>query len=86
MPLFRVRIPDAPGQYAASPVLANRHLFFTSSLGKVSVVAPGDEFKLVHQHDLGEAVDATPAFDESTIYFRTQFHLVAYRAAASQYD
>lgn len=77
--LYRVRIPDAPGQYAASPIVANQHLFLVSSLGLVSVVASGDEFKLVRQHDIGEAVDATPAVDENTIYFRTEFHLVAFR-------
>jgi hypothetical protein len=59
--------------------VANQHLFLVSSLGLVSVVASGDEFKLVRQHDIGEAVDATPAVDENTIYFRTEFHLVAFR-------
>lgn len=78
--LYRVRVADAPGQYAASPVVARRHLFFVSSLGRVSVVATGDKFELVHQHDLGEPSEATPAVDENSIYFRTESHLIAFRA------
>ena len=77
--LFRERIPDAPGQYAASPVIANDHLYLVSSLGLVSIVRASDSLDLVHQFDLGEFSETTPAIDASTIYFRTGDHLIAYR-------
>ena len=77
--LFRERIPDAPGQYAASPVIANDHLYLVSSLGLVSIVRIGESLDLVHQFDLREFSETTPAIDASTIYFRTGDHLIAYR-------
>jgi outer membrane protein assembly factor BamB len=76
--LYRERL-GATGQYSASPVIANGHLYLVSDQGFVSVVKPGDEFQLVHQHDLQDPVTATPAFDESTIYIRTATQLMAFR-------
>ena len=43
------------------------------------MVATGDEFDVVHQHDLGEAVQVTPAIDADTIYLRGDKHLWAFR-------
>ncbi len=68
------------GQYSASPVAANGHLYLASNRGLVSVVKAGDVFQKVHQHDLGEPVFVTPALDASTIYIRTEANLLAFRA------
>ena len=54
--IFRERLDGAPGQYSASPVIADGHLYLISGQGVVSVVMAGDEFELIHQHDLGEGV------------------------------
>ena len=70
---------DAPGQYSASPVAANGHLFLLSNRGVLSVVAAGDSFSLTHQHDLGEPAYVTPAIDGDTLYVRTARHLAAFR-------
>ena len=70
---------EGSGQYSASPVLANGHLYLVSNRGRVSVVKAGDAFELVHQHDLGEPAFVTPAFDATTIYIRTQTNLCAFR-------
>jgi hypothetical protein len=72
----------ATGQYSASPVVANGHLYLVSNQGLVSVVKPGDRFQLVHQHDLQKPVFATPAFDELTIYIRTAEELLAFRTGS----
>ena len=69
----------APGHYSASPVVANDHIYVASNRGVVSVVKAGGAFQKVHQHDLGEPVFATPAFDASTIYIRTETNLLAFR-------
>lgn len=69
----------AAGQYSASPVLANKHLYLISNLGMLSVVKSGEQFELVHRHDLGEAAFVTPALDRNTIYIRTATHLHAFR-------
>ena len=77
--IYRERIGGAPGQYSASPVLANGQLYLVSALGMVSVVGTGDEFEVIHQHDLGEGVQVTPAIDTDTIYLRGDKHLWAFR-------
>lgn len=59
--------------------VAGGHLYTISEKGVVSVVKTGDELQLVHQSDLGEAVSATPAIDESTLYVRTRGRLLALR-------
>ncbi|MGD8238937.1 MAG: PQQ-binding-like beta-propeller repeat protein [Armatimonadota bacterium] len=77
--LYRERL-GARGQYSASPVVANGHLYLISSRGLVTVVRPGDQFEIAHQYDLQEPVSATPAFDGSTAYVRTATQLLAFRA------
>lgn len=70
---------ESAGQYSASPVAVNGHLYLVSNRGRVSVVKAGDTFELVHQHDLAEPAFVTPAFDPTTIYIRTQTNLCAFR-------
>ena len=79
--LYRERL-EAPGQYAASPLLAGDHLYLASSLGTLTVVRAGDRLERIHQVELGEVIEATPAMDEDTFYVRTERHLVAYRQSA----
>lgn len=67
------------GQYCASPLGANGHLYLVSNRGVVSVVKAGDAFELVHQHNLGEPAFVTPAFDPTTISIRTQTKLCAFQ-------
>lgn len=76
--IYKERL-GAMGQYAASPVIANDHLFFVSNRGVISIVKSGDRFDLVHQTDLGVEVPATPALDQETLYVRTVDGLVAFR-------
>jgi len=79
--VYRERLADAPGQYSASPVIADGNLYLVSGLGVISVVPVGDEFELAHQYALGEGVQVTPAIDADTIYFRGEKHLWAFRRA-----
>ena len=75
---YRKRL-GASGHYSHSPVIANDHLYLASSRGVISVVRAGDAYALVHQCDLGEAIAATPAIDETTLYVRTERALTAFR-------
>lgn len=70
---------DAPGQYSASPVAAQEHLYLVSNRGQLTVVKTGDTFTRVHQYDLGEPAFVTPAIDVDTLYVRTESHLLAFR-------
>ena len=67
------------GQYSASPVIANGHLYLASETGQITVAKSGDAFTIVHQHKLGEPIHVSPAFDASTIYVRGAKHLWAFR-------
>jgi outer membrane protein assembly factor BamB len=70
----------APGQYWASPVAANGHIYFTSLDGVVTVLkAASARPKVVARNPgLGERVAATPVIADNTLYIRTDAHLVAF--------
>ena len=70
----------ASGQYSASPILANGHLYLASEPGQITVVKAGYELKIVHQVKLGDKVHVTPALDSNTIYVRGEKHLWAFRS------
>ena len=76
--LYRERI-NAPGQYSASPIGANGHIFLSSNRGVITTVKNDREFSIAHQHDLQDTIHATPAIDKNTLYVRTEKHLWAFR-------
>ena len=76
--IYRERL-NASGQYTASPVIANGHLYAFSQEGKATIVALGDTFRIVAQTDLKTGITATPALDQDTLYIRTEDALLAYR-------
>jgi outer membrane protein assembly factor BamB len=76
--LHRERL-NAPGQYSASPVGANGHVYLCSNRGVITIVKMNKEFKITHQHDLKDPVFVTPAIDKNTLYVRTEKALWAFR-------
>ena len=79
-PLYLQQRKLAAGQYWASPVAANGHIYFTSLDGVVTVLKAGAEKpEVVAQNPtLGERVGATPAIADNTLYIRTDGHLYAF--------
>ena len=77
--IYAERLGRSSGQYSASPVAANGHLYLVSNRGQISVVPATGPFSLIHQHDLNDPVFVTPAIDSSTIYFRSESFLWAFR-------
>jgi outer membrane protein assembly factor BamB len=69
----------ASGQYSASPVIANDHVYLCSERGVITVVRCGDAFTVTHQADLDVSVAATPAMDQHSLYLRTDDALLAFR-------
>jgi outer membrane protein assembly factor BamB len=69
----------AVGDYYASLVAADGHIYVTSQRGVVTVVKAGDTFEVVARNDLGEAVQASPVPLGDTLFVRTAGHLVAFR-------
>jgi outer membrane protein assembly factor BamB len=78
--VFQERVAAA-GQYYASPVAANGHIYFTSLQdGTVTVLKAGGEKPevLATNPKLGERTAATPAIADNTLFVRTANHLYAF--------
>ena len=76
--IYRERL-GAAGQYSASPVIANDHVYLFSNRGVFTAVKCGDAFTVTHQVDLDVSVAATPAMDQDSLYLRTEDALLAFR-------
>jgi outer membrane protein assembly factor BamB len=76
--IYRQRL-GASGQYSASPVIANDHLYLFSNRGVITVVKCGDEFTVTHQAALDLSIAATPAMDQNSLYIRADDALIAFR-------
>ena len=66
-------------RHRASPVYADGKIFLSGRDGRVTVVQPGREFKILAANDLGEDLSASPAISQGTIYLRTFDSLWAIR-------
>jgi outer membrane protein assembly factor BamB len=66
------------GQYYASPVAANGHLYLTALNGDVHVVKTGEVPEVVFKGKLNDRTAATPAIVGDTIYVRTAKKLYAF--------
>ncbi len=66
------RMPDALGDYNASPIAADGKVFLANSEGQIHVIAAGREFEVLSVNDLGEAIHATPAIGGESLFFRTE--------------
>jgi outer membrane protein assembly factor BamB len=78
--LYTKRLSDA-GNYYASPVAANGHIFFVSLAdGAITAIKAGAKQPEVVAKNvpLGERVAATPAIADDTLYVRTAGHLYAF--------
>ena len=74
---YRSRL-GAPGGYYASPVAADGRIYFASDSGVVTVIAAGEELKVLSRNPLDERIMATPAIVDDTLYVRTDSKLYAF--------
>jgi outer membrane protein assembly factor BamB len=75
--VFEERL-GAPGGYFASPVAADGRIYAASDRGMITVLQAGGRLQVLAQADLKEAIMATPALFENTIYIRSAGHLWAF--------
>lgn len=68
----------ARGPRYSSPVAGDGKIYTASAQGVVTVLAAGDELKVLSQHDFGERTLATPALAGGRVYVRTERHLYAF--------
>jgi outer membrane protein assembly factor BamB len=72
------RLTGALGNYFASPVAADGHVFFTSQPGVVAVLKPDGDLTPMVVNPLNEDVYATPAIADGRLYVRTTQALWAF--------
>jgi outer membrane protein assembly factor BamB len=72
------RLTGALGNYFASPVAADGHVFFLSQPGVVAVLPPNGDLTPIATNNLNEDCYATPAFADGRIYVRTVQALYAF--------
>jgi outer membrane protein assembly factor BamB len=72
------------GNYSASPLFANGHIYFLSQEGKVTVVDASNEFKRLATNELKSGFMASPAIVDNTMFLRTESHLYRIEAAADK--
>jgi outer membrane protein assembly factor BamB len=79
-PLYEQERLGAEGEYYASPIAANGHVFLTSARGTISVVQAGDSLEVKARNELGESIMSTPAIADNKLYVRGANHLWAFGA------
>jgi outer membrane protein assembly factor BamB len=77
-PLFEQERLNADGEYYASPIAANGHVYLASTRGIVTVIAAADTVEVKARNKIGERIQATPAIVDNKIYVRTESHLWAF--------
>lgn len=75
--MYQQRLGAGNSGFSSSPVLAGGHLYITNEEGHTYVLAPGREYKLLAENELGETVMATPAISDGVLYVRGGKNLVA---------
>jgi hypothetical protein len=76
------RLPDALGDYYASPVAAGGRVYFASMEGKITVLEAGPDGRVLATIPMEEEIFATPAIAGNAIYVRTQQALYCFRHRA----
>lgn len=74
---FSERLSRRGQGFTASPVSDGRHLYFTSEVGNVFIVAAEPKLRIIGVHPLPETCMATPAIADGMLLFRTRHHLIA---------
>jgi outer membrane protein assembly factor BamB len=78
-PKYEQKRLGVDGQFYASPVAANGHIYLLSLAGKVATVLSGEKPDLVWRADFGERIAATPAIADDTLFVRTESKLFAFK-------
>jgi outer membrane protein assembly factor BamB len=63
------------GKYAASPIYADRRLYFFSQDGTTLVLKPGRTLEVLATNTLASGFMASPAVDGKAFFLRTRTHL-----------
>lgn len=74
-PVYEQERLGADGEYYASPIIANDHIYFASTRGFITIIRPGDPLQVAARNALDEGIQATPAIAANHLYIRSASHL-----------
>ena len=74
------RLEGSSSEFDASPIAADGKLFLANQEGRVMVLEPGPEPKVLSTCDLGEPIHATPAIGDGALFVRTDAALYCFGA------
>jgi len=80
---YRGRL-DSRGPCYASPVAGDGKIYSASARGVVTVLAAGDELRVLAHNDVGERIMATPALVDGKVYVRAERTLFAFGSLDSR--
>ncbi|MBI3881797.1 MAG: PQQ-binding-like beta-propeller repeat protein [Verrucomicrobia bacterium] len=69
--IWSERLPGL-GNYSASPVFADGHLYFSNENGQTTVLEAGPAFKVLAENKLADGFMATPAVAGQALYLRSK--------------
>jgi len=72
------------GTFSASPIFADGRIYFLSEQGTTTVIAPGNEFRLLAKNSLDGATLASMAVSAESIFIRSQTHLYRIESLRAQ--
>ena len=75
--VYRSRVADDAGAFAASPIAAGGRIYLPSEEGDVFVIAAGERFERLARNSMGAPLFATPAVAGSLLIVRTASEVVA---------
>lgn len=75
--LYKERL-GAPGDYYASPVVGDGKMYLVNEAGDVTVIAMGEEPRVLARNALDERCLATPAIASGRLYVRTERNLFCF--------
>jgi outer membrane protein assembly factor BamB len=73
------RLPEAGGDYFASPVAADGRIYLASAEGKITVLRAGAKWEVLATNDLAEPIAASPAAAANALFIRTYAKLYSFR-------
>ncbi|MHC4370362.1 MAG: outer membrane protein assembly factor BamB family protein [Planctomycetota bacterium] len=75
--VYRENLGSRSVAFSASPVAADRKIYFPGEAGDIYVMRAGPEFEIIAVNKMYETCMATPAISYGTLFFRTRNNLVA---------
>ncbi len=69
--VYRQRVGTGSRTYSASAVATDKHVYFASERGEVTIIEAGRKFRKIARNEMGEVIMASPAIHGNRLLIRT---------------